>query len=161
MVVGHAIRAMGRIVKGLVSKSSTAIETKTSGEISLKTFHFSRPVDCDFFFHMNNCMYFRHAELARWELLPRTGILQAALKHKWMFLVVVCISIRLILLPFMTHTHTDRAKRQTTYYPFHLSQSSPYVQRQLRMRRTSTCTLNMTSYLKMARHCTARQMWKL
>ena len=44
MVVGHAIRAMGRIMKGLVSKSSTTIETKTSGEISLKTFHFSRPV---------------------------------------------------------------------------------------------------------------------
>jgi len=67
------------------------------------------PVDCDFFFHMNNCMYFRHAELARWELLPRTGILQAAVKHKWMFLVVSQDADYLLPLPPLT-----KFKIQTT-----------------------------------------------
>ena len=44
--------------------------------------------DIDIFFHLNNAMYLRHAELARWELLPRTGLLQKAVKDRWMFLVV-------------------------------------------------------------------------
>lgn len=84
MVVGHALRAIGRVAKGFYVRRSSPVPCSTV----MITDHYSRPVDCDFFGHMNNAFYFRHAELARWELLPRTGILQQAVKHKWMFLVV-------------------------------------------------------------------------
>lgn len=91
MVVGHAARAIFRIAKGffLRSKGKDSV-APGAGPVSTMTTtgHRARIGDCDFFMHMNNAMYLRHAELARWELLPRTGILQAALKHRWMFLVV-------------------------------------------------------------------------
>ena len=57
-------------------------------ESVVTTKHTALIKDNDFFMHMNNCMYFRHAELARWEMLPRSGLLQAAIKNNWMFLAV-------------------------------------------------------------------------
>ena len=122
MVLGHGFRAIGRIVKGLwhtsrvgtlpivvrpsVSSSfSKGKETNRTKRIVLKTDHFSRPVDCDFFGHMNNSFYFRHAELARWQLLPQTGILQLAIKYRWMFLVVQQSAEYLKPLPPLTKFH--------------------------------------------------------
>ncbi len=40
------------------------------------------------FLHMNNASYIRVAELARWRLLPQTGILPKTISEGWLFLAV-------------------------------------------------------------------------
>lgn len=85
MVLGFTARVLGRIAKGLYAER---IATPILARTEMMTRHFVRPVDCDFFFHMNNASYFRHAELARWELLPRLGMLQIGWQQNWIFLAV-------------------------------------------------------------------------
>jgi len=46
------------------------------------------PIDMDVFMHMNNASYLRIAELARWRLLPQTGMLAEVVKKGWVFLAV-------------------------------------------------------------------------
>ena len=86
MVLGFTARTAGRVLRGFLI--SERVQTPVAPSVNMTTQHFVRPSDCDMFMHMNNAMYFRHAELARWELLPRTGLLQKAISERWMFLVV-------------------------------------------------------------------------
>ena len=80
---------MWRVVRTVVrSYAHPKIPLPITRESVVTTKHTALIKDNDFFMHMNNCMYFRHAELARWEMLPRSGLLQAAIKNNWMFLAV-------------------------------------------------------------------------
>mmetsp|Transcript_16081 Transcript_16081/g.21132 ORF Transcript_16081/g.21132 Transcript_16081/m.21132 type:complete len:207 (+) Transcript_16081:83-703(+) len=44
-------------------------------------------LDLDLNFHMNNASYLYCAELARWHLSAKNGLLSAALRRKWLFMV--------------------------------------------------------------------------
>ena len=86
MVLTFSLRVIATICKGLYQGRNIPTPIKPSQVMT--TYHRCWFRDIDFFMHMNNAMYFRHFELARWELLPRTGLLQHALKENWMFLAV-------------------------------------------------------------------------
>jgi acyl-CoA thioesterase FadM len=86
MVFTFSLRVLATIAKGL--RQGQNIPTPIKSNQVMITKHRCWPTDIDFFFHMNNAIYFRHFELARWELLPRTGLLQHAMKENWMFLAV-------------------------------------------------------------------------
>ena len=45
------------------------------------------PMDADIFMHLNNAMFARLAELARWRCLSQSGMLAVSLRSKWQFLV--------------------------------------------------------------------------
>ena len=85
MVLGFGVRTVARVFRGF---RGDPVPIPVTPSQNMVTEHFVRPSDIDIFFHLNNAMYLRHAELARWELLPRTGLLQKAIKDRWMFLVV-------------------------------------------------------------------------
>jgi acyl-CoA thioesterase FadM len=86
MVFGFSMRVIATIAKGMFQGRDIPTPIR-SGQV-ITTIHRCWPNDIDFFMHMNNAIYFRHFELARWEILPRTGLLQHAIKEKWMFLAV-------------------------------------------------------------------------
>ena len=86
MVLGFGLRTAQRVFRGFYLSERVPLPIAPS--TSMVTEHFVRLSDVDLFFHLNNAMYLRHTELARWELLPRTGLLQKAIKDRWMFLVV-------------------------------------------------------------------------
>ena len=46
------------------------------------------PLDIDTYFHMNNAIYLRMAELSRWRMFPASGSFETAIKQKVMFLAV-------------------------------------------------------------------------
>eukprot|EP00948_MAST-09A_sp_MAST-9A-sp1_P002800 g2800.t1 len=84
MVVGITARSLWRIGKGYVNKIKIPIQPKQP----MITKHRVLPGDCDLFLHMNNASYFRISELARWELLASTGLLNEAIRENYIFLVV-------------------------------------------------------------------------
>ena len=86
MVFTYTFRVIRTILKG-ISVGPRITEPIHRGTV-LTTKHRCQLSDVDFFLHMNNSMYLRHAELARWELLPRTGLLQKTINERWMFLAV-------------------------------------------------------------------------
>jgi|TARA_B100000795_G_C22562969_1_gene347087 acyl-CoA thioesterase FadM len=86
MVFTFSLRVIATICKGLIQGRN--IPTPIKPDQVMTTVHRCWLRDIDFFGHMNNAIYFRHFELARWELLPRTGLLQHAIKENWMFLAV-------------------------------------------------------------------------
>ena len=85
MVLGFGFRTVARVLRGF---RGDPVPIPIAPSYDMVTEHFVRPSDIEIFFHLNHAMYLRHAELARWELLPRTGLLQKAVKDRWMFLVV-------------------------------------------------------------------------
>ena len=86
MVLTFSLRVLGTIGRGLIRGRD--VKTPISSSDVITTVHRCWPTDIDFFMHMNNAIYFRAFELARWELLPRSGLLQHAIKENWMFLAV-------------------------------------------------------------------------
>ena len=84
MVLGFSLRVLGRVARGLI-KPRVAVPLPPSSV--MVTSHRCRLVDVDFFWHQNNAAYLRCAELSRWELMPRLGLLQRAAAQGWMFLV--------------------------------------------------------------------------
>jgi acyl-CoA thioesterase FadM len=88
MVFTFTLRAAARIAKGYLTRARHPVRTPIAPADTFATRARCALADVDAFWHMNNAMYFRHAELARWELSARSGLLQAALRDKWMFLAV-------------------------------------------------------------------------
>ena len=80
------LRIINQLVRGWV-KPLNITSTKSapiSYDVSLRCW----PVDIDIFMHMNNAMYVRCAELARWRIFPQSGSLQMTTMSGILFLAV-------------------------------------------------------------------------
>ena len=82
MVLAYSLRILKHICLGATSTASH------SAARQLRVTHRARLVDVDLFFHVNNAMYLRVAELSRWNNMASTGLLRTAFSNSWMFLVV-------------------------------------------------------------------------
>lgn len=62
------------------------------------------PIDIDIFFHLNNAMYVRVAELARWRIFSEAKMYDIAVKQGAMFLVVKqSVEYKRPILPFQRY----------------------------------------------------------
>jgi acyl-CoA thioesterase FadM len=86
----HTPRVIASIAKGLWKKRSTT--TAADGLSHHPHQYYARAglFDVDYLGHLNNAAYLNHAELARWEMTAGTGLLQAMVKNKVVFLVAGC-----------------------------------------------------------------------
>ena len=126
MVFTFSLRAAARIAKGYLTRASHPVPTPIAPTDTFATTARCALADVDAFWHMNNAMYFRHAELARWELSSRSGLLQAALRNKWMFLAVAQEAVYHRPLPPLSQFHvvTCMVPRNDKYIDFtHVFQS--------------------------------------
>lgn len=78
-MLSFTLRMLGEIVRGAVAKAPT-------GRVHVTSYR-AWPVDLDVFGHVNNAMFLRVAELARWQQAANAGLVGPMVQHGWMFLV--------------------------------------------------------------------------
>lgn len=82
------LRAINQLLWGMIKPLKTSVDIKDGVKVMKfeSTFR-CWPVDMDAFFHMNNAMIVRVAELSRWRAFPQTKIIDFLLGQKAVVMV--------------------------------------------------------------------------
>ena len=85
----HTPRVLASIARGLMKRRADPTAPMTGLGADHPYIYTARAglFDIDYLGHLNNSAYLNHAELARWEMTAKSGVMQGMIKHQVNFLV--------------------------------------------------------------------------